>query len=90
LQARPIPRLELHPSLAAELGVSEGFRVVAESRRGSAVFEVLITTDIRPDTVFAPFHWGGDQSANLLTTAALDPLSKMPEFKNCAVRLRPA
>ena len=34
----------------------------------------------------APFHWAGDQSANRLTHAALDPVSKMPEFKVCAVR----
>jgi assimilatory nitrate reductase catalytic subunit len=87
MQAKPTPRLQLHPTLAAELGVSEGSAVVVESRRGSATFQVLITTDIRPDTVFAPFHWGGSQSANLLTIAALDPDSKMPEFKNCAVRL---
>jgi assimilatory nitrate reductase catalytic subunit len=89
VQAKPAPRLEIHPSLAAEFGLNEGSRVAAESRRGSAVFQVHITPDIRPDTVFAPFHWGGSQSVNLLTIADLDPDSKMPEFKNCAVRLRP-
>jgi assimilatory nitrate reductase catalytic subunit len=39
------------------------------------------------DTVFAPFHWGGARRVNLLTNPALDPISKMPEFKICAVRL---
>ena len=36
-----------------------------------------------------PFHWGGDQSANRLTNDALDPISRMPEFKVCAVRVDP-
>jgi assimilatory nitrate reductase catalytic subunit len=37
--------------------------------------------------VFAPFHWGGDGNANVLTNPALDPYSRMPEFKVCAVAL---
>jgi len=49
---------------------------------------VRISADIRPDTLFAPFHWGGRKAANLLTIPALDPLSRMPEFKVCAVRAR--
>ena len=46
-----------------------------------------LTVDIRPDTVFAPFHWGGAGSVNRLTNPALDPISRMPEFKVCAVRI---
>jgi assimilatory nitrate reductase catalytic subunit len=56
-------------------------------RRGAAEGLVRITETIRPDTVFMPFHWGGSFSANLVTNPALDPVSKMPEFKVCAVRL---
>lgn len=89
-QANPGPRVQLHPSLANTLALSEDSTIVVESRRGAATFKVEVTADIRPDTVFLPFHWGGDQSANLLTVAALDPISKMPEFKVCAVRVRPA
>ena len=37
---------------------------------------------------FVPFHFGGRGSANLLTNPALDPVSQMPEFKVCAVRIR--
>jgi assimilatory nitrate reductase catalytic subunit len=44
-----------------------------------------ITDRVRPDTVFMPFHWSGPGSANALTNDALDPLSRMPEFKVCAV-----
>jgi assimilatory nitrate reductase catalytic subunit len=50
------------------------------------IFAVAVTPDIRPDTLFAPFHWGGKSAANALTMPALDPVSRMPEFKVCAVR----
>ena len=76
--------------MAQELGILEGQSLLVESRRGSLSMSAVISRDIRPDTLFAPFHWGGKQSANLLTMPALDPTSKMPEFKICAVRARPA
>jgi assimilatory nitrate reductase catalytic subunit len=87
--AKPEPLVQIHPRLAARLGVAQGERLLVESRRGSVAFSTLISPDIRPDTLFAPFHWGGRQAANLLTNPGLDPLSRMPEFKICAVRARP-
>jgi assimilatory nitrate reductase catalytic subunit len=42
---------------------------------------------VRPDTVFVPFHWAGKGRANLLTSDALDPTSRMPAFKVCAARI---
>jgi assimilatory nitrate reductase catalytic subunit len=68
--------------------VSDGELLLVESRRGAVRFVVHVSTEIRADTVFAPFHWGGKQAANLLTMPALDPTSRMPEFKVCAVRAR--
>ena len=50
---------------------------------------VRIEKGIRSDTVFAPFHYGGDVAVNLLTNPALDPYSRMPEFKACAVAIEP-
>lgn len=88
-QARPRPHLEIHPLLARRLGVSARDGVVVESRRGSVTFATTIDADIRADTVFAPFHWGGRDAANVLTNPALDSTSRMPEFKVCAVRLTP-
>ncbi|MDN0194372.1 molybdopterin oxidoreductase family protein [Streptomyces sp. S.PNR 29] len=85
--AAPGPFVELHPRLAARLGASEGDPVAVVSRRGRAVAPARITTGIRPDTVFMPFHWPGEGRANTLTNPALDPTSRMPEFKACAVRL---
>jgi assimilatory nitrate reductase catalytic subunit len=90
LDAKPEPRVQIHPLLAARLGVSDGEQLLVESRRGSVSFAALVSPDIRPDTLFAPFHWGGRQAANLLTIPALDPTSRMPEFKVCAVRARRA
>jgi assimilatory nitrate reductase catalytic subunit len=86
--AKPEPRVQIHPRLAKELGVLEGQSLLLESRRGSVSMTAVISRDIRPDTLFAPFHWGGKQAANILTMPALDPTSRMPEFKICAVRAR--
>ncbi|HET6580212.1 MAG TPA: molybdopterin oxidoreductase family protein [Gemmatimonadales bacterium] len=85
--ARPNPMLQIHPRLARRHGIVSGNAVVLESRRGKAEFVAELTADVRPDTVFAPIHWGGKQAANLLTNPALDPVSRMPEFKLAAVRI---
>ncbi|GIG30767.1 molybdopterin oxidoreductase [Cellulomonas marina] len=87
--AQPEPRAELHPDLARRHGVGDDDHVRLTTRRGSAVFRVRLTDEIRPDTVFVPFHWGGGGPgaghANALTDDRLDPLSRMPAFKACAV-----
>ena len=49
-----------------------------------------LTRDIRRDTLFVPFHWGGAGNANLLTIDAVDPISRMPELKVCAARIEAA
>ncbi|MFD8233146.1 molybdopterin oxidoreductase family protein [Streptomyces sp. NPDC059696] len=85
--AAPGPFVELHPRMAARLGAAEGDPVAVVSRRGRVVAPARITHAIRPDTVFMPFHWPGEGRANTLTNPALDPTSRMPEFKTCAVRL---
>ncbi|WP_409332366.1 molybdopterin oxidoreductase family protein [Trujillonella humicola] len=82
----PTPRAELHPDLARRLGIAQDDVVELATRRGRARFHAQVTDTIRPDVVFAPFHWGGGSSANALTDAdALDPTSRMPAFKVCAV-----
>jgi assimilatory nitrate reductase catalytic subunit len=87
-EAQPEPFVEIHPDLAELHGLDEGTRVRVSSRRGHAEALVRITDTIRADTVFMPFHWGGLGSANRLTNPALDPVSRMPEFKVCAVSLQ--
>jgi assimilatory nitrate reductase catalytic subunit len=81
------PCAEFHPRTAALYGVRDGETINLVTRRGGATFKVKVTPNIREDTVFVPFHWGGEQSVNRLTNAALDPISRMPEFKVCAVRV---
>jgi assimilatory nitrate reductase catalytic subunit len=83
--AVPGPRAELHPLLAARLGVTEGQRVRLTTGRGSITVPARVSDAIRPDTVFVPFHWGGEESINRLTSDSTDPVSGMPEFKVCAV-----
>jgi assimilatory nitrate reductase catalytic subunit len=83
----PEPLVEINPVAAKRAGVTEGALVTLVSRRGTALARARLTRDIREDTVFVPFHWGGTSSINRLTNPALDPTSRMPEFKVCAVRV---
>ena len=84
-RSAPQPFVELHPRLAAGLGIEEGELVTVASTRGEATAAARITAGIRPDTVFMPFHWSGPGLANAVTNDATDPVSGMPEFKVCAV-----
>jgi assimilatory nitrate reductase catalytic subunit len=90
MAASPEAFVEVHPDTARLAGVHDGQWAEVASRRGSVIARVRCVTTIRPDTVFLPFHFPGAQRANLLTNPALDPTSRMPEFKVCAVRLGPA
>ncbi len=83
----PEPRIEMHPQLATNLGIKDGEWARIESRRGVCTLRVQVVTTIRPDTIFVPYHWGGAKSINQVTIAAQDPISKIPEFKVCAVRV---
>ena len=103
-QTRLVPELaeaagemfvQVHPDTAAAQGLSQGDTADVVSRRGRTRATVRVDEDMRPDVVFLPFHWGGttrggDARANVLTNPALDPTSRMPEFKACAVRLEAA
>ncbi|WP_422754585.1 molybdopterin oxidoreductase family protein [Micromonospora sp. WMMD708] len=89
-RAAPHGFVELHPDLAARLGVGDGDEVRVASRRGELRAPARLSPTIRPDTVFAPFHWPGAARANSVTNDALDPVSGMPEFKICAVRVERA
>jgi assimilatory nitrate reductase catalytic subunit len=87
LALAPEATVQMHPSTAHAHALEDGDEVTLSTRRGSARFRVQLSAAIREDTLFVPFHWGGEHSANLLTHPALDPHSRMPEFKVCAVRL---
>ncbi|WP_206795543.1 molybdopterin oxidoreductase family protein [Amycolatopsis sp. MtRt-6] len=79
--------VEVHPDTAKRAGLEEGDRALVRSRRGETIAKVRFAQNLKPDLVFLPFHFPGEQRANLLTNPALDPVSRMPEFKVCAVSL---
>ncbi|MFA5889739.1 MAG: molybdopterin oxidoreductase family protein [Actinomycetota bacterium] len=83
VEQTPRPWVEVHPSL----GFTNGEPVTVITRRGRITYPALVTETIRPDTVFLPYHWAAPVAANTLTVEALDPISKIPEFKVCACRL---
>jgi len=89
-RAARVAEAEIHPRAAQRAGLADGGDVTIETRRGRASFRVKTTAAIREDTIFVPFHWPDDHSANRLTNPALDPISRMPEFKVCAARIAAA
>ena len=84
----PEPYVEVHPETAAKYRLNMMKEILLYTRRGKAVYKVKMTEAIRKDTVFVPYHFGHDESINLLTIAALDPISRMPEFKACAAQMQ--
>jgi assimilatory nitrate reductase catalytic subunit len=88
--AEPEPFVEIHPETARGLRIADGDIVVLTTRRGRAIVKARLARDIRLDMLFVPFHWGAAGRANALTHAALDPVSRIPEFKVCAVRIEKA
>jgi formate dehydrogenase major subunit len=84
----PEAEVEVHPQDAEALGLSTGALVRVRSRRGSVVARTQITRRSPPGTVFMTFHYA-EAAANLLTTGAVDPVAKIPEYKVSAVRLEP-
>ena len=87
------PFVEIHPVDAVALDVVGGQPVELTSRRGRAVLPAVVTDRVRPGNCFVPFHWNDEHgeylAINALTNDAVDPDSLQPEFKVCAVSLRP-
>ncbi|MDT0169978.1 molybdopterin oxidoreductase family protein [Pseudarthrobacter sp. BRE9] len=89
LAARPEAGVQIHPSAAEAMGITAGSLVSVANARGEVVCPAELSTAIRPETIFLPFHFPGSESANRLTGAATDPISGMPEFKFNTVWVRP-
>jgi sulfite reductase (NADPH) flavoprotein alpha-component len=85
----PGPFVEIHPEDAARLDICDGDRVEIVSRRGRAVLPAVVTDRVRQGDCFAPFHWndafGEYLSINAVTNDAVDPISRQPEYKACAI-----
>jgi ferredoxin-nitrate reductase len=91
-KSAPEPILDLHRLDARRYGIHDADFVEVISRRGKVMVQCRVTEEIIRGTCFLPFHWGRDQgffkAANNLTISARDPVSRQPELKACAVRLR--
>ena len=87
-QLYPEGTVEIHPADAKSLGIEEGGLARVTSRRGSVVTRAEVTERTPAGTVFMTFHFA-EAAANLLTSRALDPVAKIPEYKVCAVRVEP-
>jgi len=81
----PTPYMEMNPDAAFELGVEHGSYARLVSRRGDAVVLVQCTQRVPPDMVFIPFHF--HECVNRVSLGLLDPYSRQPAFKQCAVRV---
>ncbi len=89
VEKAPECQVELAATDAARYGIGEGDRVRVRTRRGEINAQAQISTRAVPGTIFLPFHYA-EASANKLTNAALDPVSKIPEYKVCAVQIEKA
>ena len=78
-------QVEIHPVDARTMDITEGNKLVLETRRGSTEVRARLTERVNPGVLFLPFHFPG---TNVLTADALDSESKIPEFKVSACRIR--
>ncbi|XVH30669.1 formate dehydrogenase subunit alpha [Haloferacaceae archaeon DSL9] len=84
---RPDDVLQIHPDDAARRDIGDGDRVRVRNDRGEVSVAASVTRATRPGTVFLTFHYA-DPLVNELTGPARDPVSKIPEYKHAAVRVR--
>ena len=80
---------EINTEDAKTLGVADGDYVHIVSRRGSLKIKALVSGMTDRGVAFVPFHFY-ESTVNELTNGALDPVSKIPELKICAVRIEKA
>jgi formate dehydrogenase major subunit len=88
-QIESVPFADMTPEDMAQLGLAHGDEVLVTSRRGSITIKVRPSTAPGRGSIFIPFCWR-EASANVLTSDALDPFGKIPEFKFSAVRIEKA
>jgi len=79
--------VEISPEDASQLGIAQGDKVKISSRRGEVITKAKVTEASPPGVVFMTFHFA-ESPANILTNPKLDPISKIPELKVCAVTVR--
>jgi assimilatory nitrate reductase catalytic subunit len=83
----PTPYMEINPDAAAKHRIEHGSYAKVLSRRGYAIVMVQCTQRIAPDSVFIPFHF--HECVNRVALGLLDPHSRQPAYKQCAVNIEP-
>jgi len=81
----PTPYMEINPDAAKELGIEHGSYVRMISRRGDAILLAQCTQRVAKDSVFVPFHF--HECVNRVALGLLDPHSRQPAYKQCAIRI---
>ena len=81
----PTPYMEMNPDAAAALDIEHGSYARLRSRRSDAIVMVQCTQRVARDAVFIPFHF--HECVNRLTLGLLDPHSRQPAYKQCAVHI---
>lgn len=81
-QLSPSPNVEVNPEDATKLKIRNGDRVEVRSRRGRAEVRAFVTSTVQPGQLFMAMH---DMQTNLLTLENIDPESRQPCYKHCAV-----
>lgn len=76
--------VEISPEDAARLNIRHGDMVIVKTRRGETEAKARVTDKVKPGVAFMPFHW---QGTNIITSDALDPVAKIPEYKVAACRI---
>ncbi len=84
----PTPYMEMNPAAAERLGLCAMDYARVTSRRSTTVVLVMLTQRVAPDAVFIPMHYY--DCVNRLTLGLLDPYSRQPAYKQCAVRVERA
>jgi predicted molibdopterin-dependent oxidoreductase YjgC len=82
----PEERVEINPRDAASLRIGNGDWIRVTSRRGSVTARAKVFSRPRPGLIFMTFHFA-EALGNELTLDKFDPVSKIPEYKVCAVRV---
>lgn len=80
--------IEINAVDAQALGIQEGDKVEVHSRRGKIETYAAVGNRVFPQEVFMTFHFP-DGNVNEITNAVFDDIATIPEYKVCAVVIKP-
>ena len=80
---------QMHVNDAARLGVSNGDKIRISSRRGEVISTARLGDIVPEGAIFMDFHFP-EANSNVLLGTSLDPITKTPDYKVCAVRIEAA